>query len=411
SYEILVLPREQSMEYETLKKIQALVKAGAWVLGPKPLKDNTLSQNRNEKEIREMADIMWGENENLTESNYGKGKIFINQSIKEVLDKKAVVKDFDFVGEDFKLDYIHRRLGETEIYFLSNPLNDEIFFDAFFRVKDKKPEFWDPLKGTTFDFPVYKTSETGTHIPIVLPAYGSCFIIFSKNEDGQAYTNILKDDRVLFPAMAGKNPPFAYKPGGELFFFQEGDYRLVAEDEELAFSSKGLVKTIELNKSWETDFTDPWGESFKVVLDSLQSLSSYEDERIRFFSGTATYRKVFELSEDLKDKNIYLTFSEPSDIAEFFINGKSIGIVWAPPYKLDITKYVRKGGNEIKIEVANNWANILAGEARKPVENRRYHTNISRLPNGWHTPFEEIPGQGVPLQNAGIWNLKLEFFK
>jgi hypothetical protein len=41
-----------------------------------------------------------------------------------------------------------------------------------------------------------------------------------------------------------------------------------------------------------------------------------------------------------------------------------MGTVWKKPFKVDITKALKDGKNDIKIEVTNTWVNRLIGDAQ-----------------------------------------------
>jgi hypothetical protein len=50
------------------------------------------------------------------------------------------------------------------------------------------------------------------------------------------------------------------------------------------------------------------------------------------------------------------------------INGKEIGVLWFPPFKVDITDFVKAGSNTLKISVTNTWANRLTGDEQYPAD-------------------------------------------
>lgn len=48
--------------------------------------------------------------------------------------------------------------------------------------------------------------------------------------------------------------------------------------------------------------------------------------------------------------------------ARVIVNNQDLGVCWHYPYKIDITKAVKKGVNNLKIEVTNQWTNRLIGD-------------------------------------------------
>jgi hypothetical protein len=108
------------------------------------------------------------------------------------------------------------------------------------------------------------------------------------------------------------------------------------------------------------------------------------DDGIKYFSGTATYLKSFEVAEALVkgDTRIELSLGELRNVAEVTLNGKNLGILWKPPYKVDVTGLLKPGKNELKVEITNLWANRLVGDAKLPRDKR-----VTRL-------TQQVPIQG-----------------
>jgi hypothetical protein len=77
------------------------------------------------------------------------------------------------------------------------------------------------------------------------------------------------------------------------------------------------------------------------------------------------------------------------ELAEVFVNGQSAGVLWKPPFWVDITSQVKPGANALKIEVMNLWINRLVGDQDLPEEKRFTRTNIRR-------------GEAWEIQPAGL---------
>jgi len=244
-----------------------------------------------------------------------------------------------------------------------NPDETPAEVTALFRVNGKPVQLWDPVSGEISKPSSSEPAEGGTRVGFPLPPEGTCFVVFSPE------------------ATAGEAPE----------------------------APAGPKDSRPLEGPWNIDFTDPWGAQFTKTTDKLKPLNEYADDDIRFFSGNAAYSTTFQMDTEAESQ-IFLTFDEPGDVARVTLNGEGLGIKWTYPFRVDISEAIRPGENKLTIEVTNNWANILCGEARKPEPERRYHTNISKLPNGWHTPFEDIPNEEVKLTESGVWNVAIETY-
>jgi hypothetical protein len=59
------------------------------------------------------------------------------------------------------------------------------------------------------------------------------------------------------------------------------------------------------------------------------------------------------------------------------LNGVDLGTVWCSPWRVDISKALKKGVNKLDIEVVNLWPNRLIGDGKLPEDQRKTKTNIS----------------------------------
>jgi hypothetical protein len=134
-----------------------------------------------------------------------------------------------------------------------------------------------------------------------------------------------------------------------------------------------------LNGPWKVSFDPRWGGPAEVAFDQLISWTQRQEEGIRHYSGTATYRRTFDLPTALRETKdrILLDLGEVKVVAQVRLNGKDLGPLWTKPFRVDITEVVKPSGNLLEVDVANLWPNRLIGDAALPPEKRFGKTNIT----------------------------------
>ncbi|MBW1769457.1 MAG: hypothetical protein JRJ65_20720 [Deltaproteobacteria bacterium] len=137
-----------------------------------------------------------------------------------------------------------------------------------------------------------------------------------------------------------------------------------------------------IDGSWRVTFPKGWGAPPEASFNKLISWTEFESEGIKYFSGTACYYKTISIQEeDIKNyQGIELSLGEVCDLAEVYLNGKSAGILWKEPYRLDITELVQAGENELKIEIVNQWVNRLTGDMLSDPRDRFCRTFLPDQP-------------------------------
>jgi hypothetical protein len=350
SYRVLVLPDQEHMPLAVLQKLEALVKAGATVTGPKPTVLPGLNNSDDDRKLfEELSGKLWGtiDGKEITENVYGKGKVIYGPSAEEVLFKNGTGKDFYFNGTP-ALDYIHRRTEAGEVYFIRNEAGEWAKGEAQFRVSGQYPELWDPATGIQTKVVNYRTENNQTGLQLELPPHGSVFVVFQNRQ---------------------RNLP--------------------------VMESRDNITEQELTGPWTVSFPEGWGAPPEVVFDRLQSWTELENPGIKYFSGTATYQKTFTVGNKNKGRACYLDLGEVRDVAEVFVNGKSAGILWKKPFIADITTLIHTGENELKIEVVNMWVNRLTGDMLLDAKDRYCKTNQPYMTRevwpGGDEPFREQP--------------------
>jgi beta-galactosidase/beta-glucuronidase len=112
-------------------------------------------------------------------------------------------------------------------------------------------------------------------------------------------------------------------------------------------------------------------------MNKLASWTEVEDEAVKYYSGTATYSRNFTIDDGaLKEAEVYVMFEDIQEMARVKINGNDCGIVWLPPYKVNITKWLKPGENTISVQVVNTWNNRIVGDLNYPDVTQYTSTNI-----------------------------------
>ena len=103
-----------------------------------------------------------------------------------------------------------------------------------------------------------------------------------------------------------------------------------------------------------------WKVSFPEggTAEGLFDWSKNADDDIRYFSGTATYRATVRATG-----RFVLDLGDVRDIAEVSVNGKSRGVAWYAPFRLEVELPGEE--NVVEVKVTNAWTNRLVGDERE----------------------------------------------
>ena len=135
---------------------------------------------------------------------------------------------------------------------------------------------------------------------------------------------------------------------------------------------------LDLAGPWTVAFDPQWGGPAQIEFPRLADWSQHADERVRFYSGIATYRTRFTLAADALAEGhaLSLDLGVVKNIARVRLNGVDLGVVWTAPWRVDLARAAKPGENALEIEVANLWPNRLIGDKDLPPGKRFTRTNI-----------------------------------
>ena len=349
SYRLLVLPESKNMPVEVIKKIKHFVEAGATVIGSKPERDPGLNNYpRCDTEVKKTAAYLWGDHNSNAETDrkVGKGRIVAGKTLQDVLLSYGIKPDFEVSDADSTtyIDYIHRMTPEVEIYFLANRNNRAEKIKVNFRVSGREPELWNPVNGGRQKLPEFGSENGRTSIPLEFRPYESMFIIFPKVSS----TGLVQRAKNFI----NLKPLYELNGAWDVQFNKEWLYPKDGLDQE---QTNGLFK-----------------------FNSLDDWSKRPEEALRYFSGTATYKKTFEiagLSVPIKNE-VFLDLGIVKETARVRLNGKDLGVVWCSPWQADISGILKNGLNSLEIDVVNLWPNRLIGDSRLPMDKRKTISNV-----------------------------------
>jgi hypothetical protein len=342
TYRLLVLPSDlQLISLPLLRSIHTLVEQGAVLLGPKPEGSPSLADGPNAKaEIAKLAGDLWGQGDGTAQGHaFGKGKVFCGRSIEEALAAENESSDFSWsapenVGEevpyplprgdsDEDLLFIHRHDGERDIYFIATQKHHSFDVKASFHVTGKAPRLWDPATGE-ISAANYTTEQGHTVVPLHFDAQGSTFVVF----EGSGV------------------PPSR------------------------SISAAAPTKLASVDGPWQLTFPPNLGAPAQAEFPALASWTGNADAGVKYFSGTATYTRQIDVPQEWfkPNTNVMLDLGTVKEMAEVEVNGKPVGgVLWKPPFVVDVTGALKAGSNQISVKVTNLWPNRMIGDLQPGV--------------------------------------------
>ena len=367
SYRLLVLPPSNRMTPELAQKIGELAQAGVPVIGNLPVQSISLTgYPACDEEVQSIVSKSWQSVRQATGTQV-------------VLDELGLPPDVEFIGEDIrpvyreKMEYFspplvwnHRKTRDTDFYFISNQERKSRRIDVAFRISDRVPEIWDAETGKIGDAGIWHQEDDRTFVTMDMAPSGSLFVVFRRAADSDPVAHIAplhtKSEQDLIPVWISDASVWATENGTWKLTYQSGKAANVLME--------NLPPPRNIEGEWRVTFTPGRGAPEQITLPVLQSLSEHENEGIQYFSGTATYHCAFELTGVNRGDKLLLDLGRVANLAEVEINGKLVGVLWKPPFVIEVTDAVESGRNELSVAVSNTWHNRMVGDAGLPEDQR-----------------------------------------
>ena len=304
-YSVLVLGGSSArMTLPVLRRIEALVDAGASVVGPRPIASPSLSDDP--VQFTSIVDRLWSAGKILPTAEAG-------------LAARGIEPDWILSSPDAPIALLHRQLDDGEIYFISNRAATDQTLNVDFRVAGKAPQLWRADTAQIEDASFWVRGKR-TVVPLMLGPDEALFVVFRQPTATSART-----------------------------------------------ISRPVTKaTQNMTGSWNVSFQAELGAPAAIQMPLLRPLNEASDSGVRYFSGTASYTSNATIQKSwFKAKHdIVLDLGEVNDIAELAVNGRTVGQLWKAPYRINVGSYLKPGKNKIEVRVTNLWVNRLIGDAQ-----------------------------------------------
>lgn len=326
-YKMLVVQRNNDMPLHVLRHIAQLIEQGGVVYAPRPDSSASLKDKVDSVEYKKIVDQLWGKEDVVSgKRSVGKGTLYWGMPLAEALHQAGIRPDMGIVSGKTPTDkvyFAHRRLADADVYFINNhsprPFKDEVVL----RTSLSNASYWDPVTGKRYGLPARLVAE-GLHVNIALLPGKSGFIVVS--DDSQ-------EELMLKPT----------------------------REKERLEAIKG---------DWQVYFDPRWGGPGEVVFPVLTDWTKHADSGIRYYSGTAVYRKKINLGKAAANEEIILRFDSLNSIGRVWLNGQEVSTVWCTPWEANLTPFVKNGENRLEIEVVNSLMNRMIGDASLPESKR-----------------------------------------
>jgi hypothetical protein len=331
-YRVIILPNVEQIPTETMKQLVEFARTGGFLVATRRapvLSPGFQAKISDHQRIGEVSKAVF-------EGPAAIGRLVTDEASQIGAVLTAALKP-DLVLSPLAPDigFIHRATTDAEIFFVANTGNEPRSVKATFRVEGLNPEWWDPMTGEVRPAAVEARSANGVSVALDLEPYESRVLVFSRRASSP------------IAVVTGQTPV-----------------------------------PVNLSHGWQVSFGT---QGPPVKLDSLRSWT--DDQKTRYYSGHAAYEKTFPLPDGFLKKGlrVRLDFGNAQPVAApanprangmralldgpvreaavVMVNGRRAGSVWCPPYSIDITDFLNRGENNLRIVVANTAINYMSGHA------------------------------------------------
>jgi len=328
--------------------------------------------------------------------------------------RKHIAPDFgiDFAAEGLRkndgLTFIHRKIGEKDIYFISNIQDKSSVIPVTFRVRNKVIRKWNPCNGEITPVPEFSEVADGIKVPLNLAPYESLFLEFSPGEPEGYVTN----SNFYAVSEVGKRwlKASTIQNGSYFATIKSGNAVKKIESE-----VSGIPAPFLISGKWDMELK---GDGFATFNIHTEILTSWIDNPAsRNFSGTGRYEINFKLPSEYlqKDLRLFLDPGKVGNIAEVRLNDRLLGTTWMRGQKLEVKGAAKAGENKLVILVTNTLINRISAMKEPPPVPAdlvpRFGSGAVQKEIPREFGFKALPTSGLigPVQLIAVKEIKVEF--
>lgn len=366
SYCLLALPENWAADLPTLRHLRTLARAGAPIIGHAPVSPAGLRDYEGRDEFAALVAELWAPQDPAH-------ALIRPVPLAEALPGASIAPDVIWPASNPARDFRfrHRRTADADIYFVFNHSAEPVAGEVSFRINGRVPELWDAVAGTQGDAPVYRSAGDATVVPLQLEPYGSTFVVFRRPRPARWIASTL-------PAALETSANRLLAPIDQPVTLRDSNGQSVV------IPAVAAVPATAIPGPWQVRFEAGRGAPAETVFATLTSWSDNPDAGIKFYSGLASYRTTFDVSAAaLTARTVaLLDLGTVADVAEVRLNGTSVRTLWQPPFRTDVTPFLKAGANTLEVRVANRWINRLIGDEGIPTDLKYQAPGTNKFTDG-----------------------------
>ena len=362
AYAFVAVPGSGEMLVSVARKIGRLVAAGATVVSAPPTTSPGLAGfPACDDTLRSLARRVWSRR-----SAPGSGRVLA--TVAEAVQACHLTPDYliEQATDAPTVKLAHRQAPGLDLYFVANQSTRQQKITLSFRISGRQPELWQAEDGSIADASVWHQVNDRTFVDIVLKGTQSVFVVFRRPAVATKHLVAVQvadtaASWTLHTSAAAHTLLRSRSAMPFLLTYATGKTGSVAAP---------LRPPLPLAGPWEVSFAPKLDKPFVLKWSALTDFSRHDNPDVKYFAGTATYSQLFSISKDAlgKGQRLMLDLGVLNDLAQVSVNGRNFGVLWYPPYQVDVTDALRIGSNQVSIAVTNNWANRLIGDEQQPAD-------------------------------------------